>query len=385
MIKIGKKPVYFVGLMSGTSLDGIDAAVVNLVGDDVALVAFETFALKDKLKEPILRLNQSSFNEIETMGMLDRELGFEFADAALAVIKKAGLMPENITAIGSHGQTIRHHPQGIDDMLPFTLQIGDAATIVEKTGITVVSDFRKRDIAACGQGAPLVPFVHQRLFAQQDKNIAVVNIGGIANITYLGADGTVLGFDTGPGNMVMDALMQTMTDARFCYDKGGELAAMGKVDQPLLESLLQQTFFQKIPPRSTGREDFGEVVVQHIMAVDIPDADKMATACALSVASIVASIQDLPQHPDGWYICGGGALNHHLMQQLSAQLAPANVQTTTDIGLSIEAVEAVAFAVLAERTLAGEINTLSSATGALHDVSGGQVTLGKYAKVVINT
>lgn len=385
MAKIGKKPVYFVGLMSGTSLDGIDAAVVNLSCDDVELVAFETFELKDKLKEPILRLNQSSFNEIETMGMLDRELGFEFADAAFAVIKKAGLMPESITAIGSHGQTIRHHPQGIDGMLPFTLQIGDAATMAEKTGITVVSDFRKRDIAACGQGAPLVPFVHQRLFAQQDKNIAVVNVGGIANVTYLGADGAVLGFDTGPGNMVMDALMQTMTDARFCYDKDGELAAMGAVNQPLLDDLLQHDFFKKTPPRSTGREDFGEAVVQQIMAMDMPDADKMATACALSVVSIVSSIQYLPQQPDDWYICGGGALNYHLMQQLATQLAPANVQTTTDIGLPVEAVEAVAFAVLAERTLAGEINTLSAVTGALHDVSGGQVTLGKYAKVVINT
>ena len=385
MAKIGQKTAYYVGLMSGTSLDGIDAAVVSISGDDVELINFETCELKDKLKEPILRLNQSSFNEVETMGVLDRELGFAFANAALSVIKKAGLTPEQITAIGSHGQTIRHQPQGIDNMLPFTLQIGDAATIAEKTGITVVSDFRKRDIAACGQGAPLVPFVHQRLFAQKDKNIAVLNIGGIANITYLGSDGSVLGFDTGPGNMVMDALMQTMTDARFCYDKGGELAAMGQVNQPLLDDLLKHSFFKKIPPRSTGREDFGEGVVHQIMAVDIPDADKMATACALTVQSIVASLQYFPALPDVWCICGGGALNKHLMQSLSNALSPAQVHTTTEIGLPVEAVEAVAFAVLAERTLAGEINTLSTVTGALHDVSGGQIILGKNAKVVINT
>jgi len=344
-----------------------------------------TCRLEDKLKEPILRLNQPGFDEIDAMSMLDRELGFAFADAALQVIEKAGLEVSQVTAIGSHGQTIRHRPQGIDDSLPFTLQIGDAATIAEKTGITVVSDFRKRDIAACGQGAPLVPFVHQRLFAQANKNIAVLNIGGIANITYLGADNVVLGFDTGPGNMLMDALIQTMTDARFCYDEGGELAASGHVYQPLLDDLLQHTFFRKTPPRSTGREDFGEVMVQQIMAVDIPDADKMATACALTVHSIVASLQYLPEHPDAWYICGGGALNKYLMQQLTDKLAPAQVQTTTDIGLPVEAVEAVAFAVLAERTLAGEINTLSAVTGALHDVSGGQVILGKNAKVVVNT
>ena len=241
MAKIGIKPVFFVGLMSGTSLDGIDAAVVKIVNQDVELVAFTTCMLEDKLKEPILRLNQPGFDEIDAMGMLDRELGFAFADAALQVIEKAGLEPAQITAIGSHGQTIRHRPQGIDNSLPFTLQTGDAATIVEKTGITVVSDFRKRDIAACGQGAPLVPFVHQRLFAQAGKNMGVLNIGGIANITYLGADGVVLGFDTGPGNMVMDALMQTMSDARFCYDEGGELAASGKAYQPLLDRNIRET------------------------------------------------------------------------------------------------------------------------------------------------
>jgi len=385
MAKIGQQTAYYVGLMSGTSLDGIDAAVVSMAGHDVELVAFVTCTLEDKLKEPILRLNQPGFDEIDAMGMLDRALGVAFADAALQVIEKAGLEPTQIVAIGSHGQTLRHRPQGIDNSLPFTLQIGDAATIAEKTGITVVSDFRKRDVAACGQGAPLVPFVHQRLFAQQNKCIAVLNIGGIANVTYLGADNVVLGFDTGPGNMLMDALMQTMTDARFCYDEDGELAASGNIYQPLLDDLLQHPFFTKRPPRSTGREDFGEVMVQQIMAVDIPDADKMATACALTVQSIVASIQYFPEQADAWYICGGGALNKYLMQQLSDKLAPAQVQTTTDIGLPVEAVEAVAFAVLAERTLAGETNTLSAVTGALHDVSGGQVILGKNAKVVINT
>ncbi len=385
MAKIGQKSAFYVGLMSGTSLDGIDAAVVKIADQDVELVAFTTCGLEDKLKEPILRLNQPGFDEIDAMGMLDRELGFAFADAALQVIEKAGLDVSQITAIGSHGQTLRHRPQGIDNSLPFTLQIGDAATIAEKTGITVVSDFRKRDIAACGQGAPLVPFVHQKLFTEQDKHVAVVNIGGIANITYLGADGTVFGFDTGPGNMVMDALMQTMTDARFCYDEGGELAASGKIYQPLLDDLFKHSFFKITPPRSTGREDFGEGVVHQIMAVDISDADKMATACELTVQSITDSLQFLPNKPDVWYLCGGGALNAHLKQRLSDVLADAPVQTTTDVGLPVEAVEAVAFAVLAERTLAGGINTLSAVTGALHDVSGGQVILGKNAKVVINT
>jgi len=382
MMKKGAETAYYVGLMSGTSLDGVDAAVVCLSGDDVELICFETFALPDKLKVPLLHLNQPGFHEIDTMGVLDRELGISFAQAARQVIEKAGLEPSQIVAIGSHGQTIRHRPQGIDNSLPFTLQIGDAATIAEKTGITVVSDFRKRDIAACGQGAPLVPFVHQRLFAQAGKNVAIVNIGGIANITYLGADGSVLGFDTGPGNMVMDGLMKTMTDARFGYDEDGELAASGKVFQPLLDKLLAYPFFKKIPPRSTGREDFGEVIVQQMMAFDIPDADKMATANALTAQSIIQSMSYLPQKPDLWLLCGGGALNTHLKQNMTDELDGVKVQTTTDVGLAVEAVEAVAFALLAEQTLQGRPNVISAVTGALHDVCGGQITPGENWKQV---
>lgn len=383
MAKIGQQTSYYVGLMSGTSLDGIDAAVVAVTGDDVECIHFATFPLQDKLKEPILRLNQPGFDEIDAMGMLDRELGFVFADAVCKVVEQAGLTLGQIKAIGSHGQTIRHRPEGIYNSAAFTLQIGCAATIAEKTGITTVSDFRSRDIAAAGQGAPLVPFVHQRLFAQAEKHVAVVNIGGIANITYLGADSVVLGFDTGPGNMVMDALMQTMTDARFCYDKNGELAATGQVYQPLLEQLLNHDFFKKIPPRSTGREDFGEGIVQQIMSVDICDADKMATACALTVQSIVQSVRFLPATPDAWLICGGGALNGHVMQQLADAFSPATLQSTTQVGLAVEAVEAVAFALLAAQTLAGEVNILSAVTGALHDVCGGQITPGKNWRGII--
>ncbi|MDX8381969.1 MAG: anhydro-N-acetylmuramic acid kinase [Ghiorsea sp.] len=376
MVRIGREIAYYVGLMSGTSLDGIDAAVVSLSGDDVELICFDTFALPDKLKEPLLHLNQPGYHEIDSMGVLDRELGFSFAQAALDIINKAGLKPSQIIAIGSHGQTIRHRPQGVDNSMPFTLQIGDAATIAEKTGVTVVSDFRKRDIAACGQGAPLVPFVHKRLFSQAGKNVAIVNIGGIANITYLGADCTVLGFDTGPGNMVMDGLMKTMTDARFGYDAGGELAATGKVYQPLLDQLLAHPFFKKVPPRSTGREDFGENVVHQIMSFDIPDANKMATASALTAQSITQSMSFLPQKPDLWLLCGGGALNTHLKQTVTDLLEGAQVQTTTDVGLAVEAVEAVAFALLAEQTLQGKPNVISAVTGALHDVCGGQITPG---------
>ncbi len=373
---------YYVGLMSGTSLDGIDAAVIELQGKNVRLVQFATFPLQEKLKEPILRLNEPGYDEIDAMGMLDRALGLAFANAALDIIKQANLTPERITAIGSHGQTLRHRPLGIDNSEPFTLQIGCAATIAEKTGITTVSDFRSRDIAACGQGAPLVPFVHQRLFAEAGKNIAVVNIGGIANITYLADSGEVLGFDTGPGNMVMDSLMQTMTDARFTYDAGGELASSGTVNLELLNELLAHDFFKQIPPRSTGREDFGKQVVDQVMAVDISDADKMATVCELTAKSIADSMMYLPQTPDAWLICGGGNHNVHLLSRLEALLSPKPVNTTTEVGLPADAVEAVAFAMLARHTLFGEPNTLAGVTGAFHDVCGGQITPGRNWKSI---
>jgi len=375
---------YYVGLMSGTSLDGIDAAVIALEGESVQICAFETFELRDKFKEPILRLQEPGFDEIDAMGMLDRALGFAFADAAFRVIDLAGLKPDQITAIGSHGQTIRHRPQGMHDSDPFTLQIGCAATIAEKTGITTVSDFRSRDIAACGQGAPLVPFAHQKLFAEKDKNIAVVNIGGIANITYLGADGSVLGFDTGPGNMVMDALMQTMTDARFGYDAGGDLAATGQINRELLETLLRHPFFRKNPPRSTGREDFGEDVVHQVMAIDICDADKMATTCELTAQSIAASMEYLPEALVKCYVCGGGAHNLHLLARLESLLPSTAVQSTSALGLNPDAVEAVAFALLAAQTLSGEPNTLAGVTGSLHDVCGGQITPGNNWQSIIN-
>ncbi len=384
MAMIGKAS-YYVGLMSGTSLDGIDAAVVELQGEHVRLVRFDTFPLPEKLKEPILRLNAPGFDEIDAMGMLDRALGLAFVEAVKNILQQAGLQAEQITAVGSHGQTIRHRPQGLDNSEPFTLQIGCAATIAEKTGITTVSDFRSRDIAACGQGAPLVPFVHQHLFAEAGKDIAVLNIGGIANITYLAGDGSVTGFDTGPGNMVMDSLMQSMTDARFCYDEGGELAAMGEVNQQLLEQLLQHEFFKQIPPRSTGREDFGVQLVEQVMLVDISDADKMATVCELTALSIVDCIKHLPAAPAEWLVCGGGTHNKHLLARLQDLLSPAAVTTTTAVGLDADAVEAVAFAILAKQTLFGEPNTLAGVTGAFHDVCGGQITPGNNWKSIFKT
>jgi len=366
-------PFLFIGIMSGTSADGVDVAIVRFA-DQTELVHFSEYPMPEKLRHAIFRLTEPGFGEIDNMGGLDKALGHVYAEAALAAIKAAGLKTADIAAIGNHGQTIRHRPATTH---PFSLQIGCAASIAEQTGITVVSNFRNRDIAAGGEGAPLVPFAHQQLFANPICNTVVLNIGGIANITWLGADGSVLGFDTGPGNMIMDALMQKISHGEQCFDKKGQLAASGAINKALLDKLMKHPFLQQCPPKSTGREQFGEIIVRQILDwPDITDADRMATACQFTTASITQSTRFLPDIPARWLCCGGGVRNDHLMQSLQTQLAPATVESTDAVGIPPQAVEAISFALLARQTLLGEPNTLSSVTGGSHNVCGGQITPG---------
>lgn len=374
------------GIMSGTSGDGIDVAIVRFdrqPGNKPELLQFSELPMPAQLRKSILRLASpgDDADAIDSMGRLDRHLGKAYAEAALTAIKLAGLKPADIAAIGCHGQTIRHRPEG---EYPFTLQIGCAATLAERTGITIVSDFRSRDMAAGGEGAPLVPFAHQSLFGTTDDNVAVLNIGGIANITWLGADGSVTGFDTGPGNMVMDGVMLAITAGRNNYDQNGELAARGCVCLPLLHDLMAHPYLHRTPPKSTGREAFGEEIVQHILTwPEITDADRMATACRFTVDSIAKSRRFLPATPQRWLICGGGARNRHLMQQLTQALAPAEVLPSDAAGIPSQAVEAASFAMLARATLTGEHNTRSAVTGASHDVCGGEITPGHNWKALL--
>jgi len=363
--------------MSGTSCDGIDVAIMD--ANRLSLHDFATQPLPHALREPIIRLASPSFDEIDTFGNLDRALGVAFAQAALKTLEASNVPKSHILAIASHGQTIRHRPQNLQGDYPFTLQIGCAASIAEITGLTVVSDFRRRDIAASGQGAPLVPFAHQQLFEDvHNQNTAIVNIGGVANITMFYSDGRVQGFDTGPGNMIMDGLMLALTDGRYAYDKNGELASLGKICQPLLNHLLQHPFFTQEPPKSTGREAFGAPLVHQILAWSgISDADRMATACALTAQSIAMCTTFLDVQPQQWLICGGGAHNASLLSMLDVALAPALVRTTQSQGIAADAVEALSFAVLAKHTLLGRTNTLHGVTGANHDVCGGQITPGE--------
>lgn len=364
--------------MSGTSADGIDVAITrisNRQDSRMELIHFSEYPMPKRLREPILRLAAPGVNEVESLGELDRALGHAYADTVLAAIHGVGLKKHDITAIGCHGQTIRHHPKAD---YPYTIQIGCAATLAEQTGISVVSDFRSRDIAAGGEGAPLVPFSHRHLFTHERKNIAVVNIGGIANVTWLGIDGSTIGFDTGPGNMIMDGLMLLFSDGREAYDRNGMLAASGTVCQPLLEKLMQHPYMQRKPPKSTGREEFGETIVNLILQwPDLSEADRIATACQYTAETIANSIHYMPMEPAKWLICGGGVRNGHLMRLLKGQLQPATVETTDAEDIPPQAVEALSFAVLARQTLMGEPNTLCEVTGASHSVCGGQITPGK--------
>lgn len=369
---------YLLGIMSGTSADGINVAIIRETGAE--LIYFCEQPMPQELHEPILRLAEPGLDEIDSLGALDQALGQAFSKAALHAIHEAGIAPEKIVAIGSHGQTIRHRPKGVNGGRPFTLQIGCAATIAEYTGITTVSDFRRRDIAAGGEGAPLVPFAHHILCGNPDHPTAILNLGGIANITYIDKDsdhGTITGFDTGPGNMIMDALMLDMSDGRDACDRNGELAASGTVHDPLLNELLSHPYLKRRPPKSTGREMFGSRIMGKIMAwPDLSDADRMATAAEFTARTVVDSCQFLPRSPEAWYICGGGVYNLHLISRLEALLTPASVKSTTEIGILPEAMEAACFALLAKQTLLGQPNTVPAVTGAAHAVVGGQITPG---------
>ncbi len=363
------------GVMSGTSVDGIDVAVGEIgKNGDFKLKHYQQHLMPEELREPILRLAEPGVNEIDPMGELDRALGKAISEAVLKTLKKKGIRPDEIIAIGSHGQTIRHRPQ---EKHPFSLQIGCPSTITECTGITTVADFRRRDIAAGGEGAPLTPFIHQILFGEQDNNVAVLNIGGIANVTLIPANGQVLGFDTGPGNMIMDNLILTLSDGRYAYDRNGELAASGNICKQLLEELLDHPYFKRKPPKSTGREDFGRVIVDIILGWQgISDADRMATATELTARTIAESHNFLTAKPESWYACGGGASNTYLMNRLESLLTPAKVFGTDRKGIPTDAVEAVCFAILAWHTLLGKSNTLPEVTGARHAVTTGHIVPG---------
>lgn len=363
----------YIGLMSGTSLDGIDAALLDL-SSQPKLIAAKTYPLPEQLHADLLALCLPGDDEIERMGVADRRLGLELGFAVTQLLRAAAVPANAIRAIGSHGQTIRHRASLAvnEGSYPFTLQIGDPTSIAEVTGITTIADFRRRDIAAGGQGAPLVPAFHRAVFGnnQTGKNQngdtqtrAIVNIGGIANITGLGLGNDVIGFDTGPGNTLLDHWIYRHTGAH--YDRDGAWGLTGTPIPALLDAFLHDPYFALPPPKSTGREYFhGDWLDHYLGDKKWQPADVQATLVELTARTIATGITTLPFAVSSVYVCGGGAYNFHLMTRLEALLHPRSVASTTQLGIAPEWVEAAAFAWLAQQTLHGKPGNVPTVTGA---------------------
>lgn len=354
----------FIGLMSGTSLDGIDAAAVRFT-PECQIVATHSEAIPPALKQDILSLTQPGDHEIDSMGKVDRSLGELFAKAVNDLLSKNGLSAEQVSAIGSHGQTIRHRPE-----FGFTLQIGDANQIAELTGITTVADFRRRDMAANGQGAPLVPAFHHAMLHSKDSNRILLNIGGMANLTYLpkSAEQNTLGFDTGPGNVLLDAWIKHCRNLPF--DQNGEWAFSGSVNKDLLEQLSSIEYFAEPPPKSTGREQFNLAWLEQTLTTlpQIKPEDVQRTLLELTATSITDAIKaHIPTQAFELYICGGGSFNQALTQRISDLLPNINVSNSGDIGIDADWMEAAAFAWLAMRCLDGKTGNNPNVTGAKGD------------------
>jgi anhydro-N-acetylmuramic acid kinase len=352
----------YVGLISGTSMDGVEAVALDIQPSGMrvrgALHLDYPRALATALRAAVADPETCA---LDALGWLDASIGDVFAEAAAQLLGNSGIAAREVRAIGSHGQTVLHRPRAA---VPFTLQIGDANRIAERTGIDVVADFRRRDLAAGGEAAPLVPAFHAAAFGASGEDRAVVNIGGIANITLLYADGRVTGFDTGPGNCLMDLWVQHHQEEP--YDQDGQLAASGSVEPELLELLLQEPYLSLPPPKSTGRELFNfawlqRLVDRHTAAI----ADVQATLCEYTATTIAGAITRLSaMNPARVLVCGGGAFNGELMRRLAAQLPGVLVQTTTVHGIAPERVEAAMCAWLAERYVACKPGNLTSVTGA---------------------
>lgn len=358
----------YIGLMSGTSADGIDATLIEIdSGGRFSLLGHLETPHASDVQQDILSLCQPGDNEVERLGQLDQRLGRAFAEAANRLILQHGLSPQQITAIGSHGQTVRHHPHGTLAH-PFTLQIGDPNLIAELTGITTVADFRRRDMAAGGGGAPLVPAFHLAVFHSAAERRVIINIGGMANVSDLSSSHS-LGFDTGPGNALMDAWVQRNQGSR--YDADGQWAQSGHYCDTLLQQLLQHPYLAALPPKSTGREDFNLHWLDAQLAVHsknhpqqaLAAEDVQATLLELTAVSILNAIEQHIRRYDHLYVCGGGARNTTLMTRL-AQLSQVPVSDTGALGIHPQQVEGAAFAWLARQTLHRLPGNKPSATGA---------------------
>lgn len=352
---------YYIGLISGTSIDGIDCALVQFTEDSPAVVATYFNPIPRVLRAKILRLCKGSEFSSQLLGEVDVEIGRLFAATANTLLQQAGVSASAIKAVGSHGQTVFHAPEG---EFPFTLQIGDPNSIAQLTGITTVADFRRRDMVVGGKGAPLAPLLHRNCFGSNSVTRVIVNIGGISNITVLNQDGSSFAFDTGPGNVLMDYWIEKLQDKT--YDKNGAWAATGTVATDLLKLLLQEPYFKAPHPKSTGRELFNGPWLEtglNQFGTALAAEDVQATLLELTAITIHADIIKATK-PQEIYICGGGAQNGELIKRLQVLFNEIPVDSTEVLGVHPDWVEAVAFAWMAKQTLAGKAIDTSALTGA---------------------
>lgn len=350
----------YLGLISGTSVDGIDAALASFEPAP-RLHAALTHPYPDDLRARLLELAQGDgTTTLDEVGALDARIAECFAQAALVLLERAGASAKDVRAIGSHGQTLRHRPNANPR---FTMQLGDPSLIAERTGITTIADFRRADFAAGGHGAPLLPIFHAALFARPGEVRGVLNLGGIANLTVLQADGSVLGFDIGPANGLLDAWCALHTGAAF--DRDGAFAARGRVDPALLERLLDEDYFRAAPPKSTGREQFHLAWLRaRLDGGSRRPEDVQATLVELTARSVADAVRAHAGAARELLVCGGGTHNPQLMGALRSVLAPLPVRSTVEHGVDPDYVEATAFAWLARERLYGRPGNLPSVTGA---------------------
>lgn len=381
-----------IGLMSGTSADGISAVLVEIQGSGLEtrfrLLAYETYPYPRDVREMIFELFDPSRGSVDKVCFMNFVLGELFAKAAVKVAASAGYTMEDVDLIGSHGQTVYHIPQvrevgGVRTRS--TLQIGEPSVIAERTGVITVADFRPRDVAAGGEGAPITAYVDYLLFRSEDVSRAVQNIGGIANVTFIPKGASIediVAFDTGPGNMVIDAVVRHVTCGERTYDEDGAIASRGRVSEELLSRLMEHPFIRRKPPKTTGREDFGEHFARRVIEaaerMGVYGSDLVATVTAFTARSIAYSYREFLEpisKVDEVIVGGGGALNRCLMKMLVEELEGVKVSTHEDYGIPAQAKEPLAIAILANETISGNFNNIPRATGAERRVVMGKILL----------
>jgi anhydro-N-acetylmuramic acid kinase len=390
-----KETKLVVGLMSGTSLDGVDAALVQIDGSghftEAKLKHFVSIPFETSVQTELLRAASGAAVSTEMISQLNFLLGHLYTEAVLQLCREAEVDVNQIDLIGSHGQTVFHQSElsaFCGRLMASTLQIGEASILAEATGITTISDFRPRDMAAGGKGAPLIPYVDYLLFRDLRRGRALLNIGGIANVTSLPAEARVQeikAFDTGPGNMVLDALVRRFTNGQKKYDEDGAMARQGQIISGLLEKLLALPYFRAAPPKTAGREQFGEAFLSEILGHGETAGfeDLLRTACELTVQSVALAITRFVTpsvHLDQLIVSGGGARNEFLMERLQKALPQLQVLRSDDLGVPAAAKEAIGFAILANETFHLHSGNVPSATGARHPVVLGKIVYGNNYK-----